>query len=904
MRRLYVCTLLCAVCLLCLAASALAETVSLDGIVYEIKDGYATFAGFADGATSISAHATVNGYPVTYLYSGEDLEGIIESSAAKELIIAPELSALDSSGLYFSSLQHLCPKLEKIVLPGTVTSIGDTLLYGLENLREFSVAEDNPLWQDIDGVLYSKNGHTLLIFPKGREGGYDAPAGVQAIGPEAFGYNTHLTRLTIPEGVTILEQGALSGASALEDVSLPASLVFLDRALPDSGSLQTIKVAEGNQVFASVDGVLFSKDLTGIIRFPVGRGGVYEIPGGVAVISEDAFGSNSQLTGLTIPEGVTQLTNGVLTSLNGLEQLSLPASLQTIGEWALPGGGKLQSVTVADESKSFQAYEGALFSRDGKTLLYCPPGKSGAYEIPLATQAIARYAFGSTQGLTSLTIPDGVTAIPEYAFAGLAGLREIHLPASLKEIGEGALPPYGSLERVEVDPGNTRYKSIGGVLFEGDELTFYPSGHPGQSYDVPVGTKSIVQRAFADCKALKTVSIPRGVTKIGEMTFSNCTALERVSLPITLTEIGIGAFSDCIALSGASLPPGVEVIGEYAFSNCASLESINLPAALKTIGQNAFADCVALSGITLPGGLETLGQYAFSNCSKLQKVYIPDSVRGIGNYAFLGSGPEFAIFAAKDSAGYWYAWEYGFLWSAPESGEPAQVKAVDRQTQSAVVNSGQSSLSLSSKPGKGGKSLGKYQNGTTVQVIDTDGDWAHVALYVKEGYMPLDSLMLTDPFNTLVRISWGRKNRERKEPLRLYDEPSEDAPSKTITEDVTMRILDTQGVWCRVKLSDREGYIPAQWLEMATSQRQDYESNITYRVVANPDFHDRLHLRKEPSTKSQSLGRYFNGTQVETLGDIQDGWAHVRVDGKEGYMMLKYLSLIYFGGESALLSPG
>jgi len=120
-----------------------------------------------------------------------------------------------------------------------------------------------------------------------------------------------------------------------------------------------------------------------------------------------------------------------------------------------------------------------------------------------------------------------------------------------------------------------------------------------------------------------------------------------------------------------------------------------------------------------------------------------------------------------------------------------------------------------------------------------------------------------------------------------------------------MRILDTVGVWYHVLIQDHEGYVPVQILNVAHSRPQYYEEEyIHYFVVANSKPQDRLHLREEPSTKSQSLGRYFNGTQVEVIGDIQDGWAHVRVDGREGYMMSQYLLSIDFGGEQSLWGHG
>lgn len=856
MCRLFLCALISALGLMCLfAPGAGAEIVTLDGIHYEIGDGYATFAGFVEGAESVTAHAMVNGFKVQYIWEGEQKE----NETVKEVAIGPEITDLEQIAS-FRNLLYICSAMERIIVPAVLTHIGENLSYIDGSLREFVVAQDNPMYRAIDGVLFSKDGRTLLVFPEGKGEEYDIPDGTESIGRSVFGYNERLTRLTVPEGVTQLEEGALWGLMALKDIVLPASLEWTDSdVLPSGGTLERVTVAQGNPHFQSPDGILFSKDGKTLVVFPSGRGGHYDIPPGTTDIRAGAFGSNASLESLTVPEGITELSGGMLSQMSGLKQISLPASLRSIGEMALPGYGDLEQITVADGNEHYQTYDGALFSRDGKTLLLYPAGRDGTYEIPPGTLLIGDHAFGENDGLTGITVPDGVTALADYLFWELGELETVYLPASLREIGIGTLPNYGALRRVEVAKGNQRYRSMDGVLFEGNELIHYPPSH-GLSYDVPAGTTRIRQGVFSDNEMLETVSIPRSVTEIGEEDFARCTALARVSLPITLTKIG----------------------------------------------RLAFANCIALSSITLPPSLTVLEEWAFYNCPSLSHLQIPDGVTELDRSMFEGHDPDFVLYAAKGSEGYWHAWEYDILWAEP-GGVPGIVKPIDRQTQSAVVNnaSNQELLDLFSKPDTGAKSLGKYLNGTTVQVLDTKDEWAHVQLYGAEGYMPLESLEFTDQFNSIIRITWGRKRQGMREQLRLYAEPSEDAPSEAVTEDVSMRILDTVGVWYHVLLKGREGYVPVQNLNVVHSQlRNDEQAYTGYLVVANPNSQDRLHLREQPSTKSRSLGRYFNGTQVEVIDYGQDGWAHVRVEDKEGYMMLEYLISIDGGGEQNLWGQG
>ena len=65
-----------------------------------------------------------------------------------------------------------------------------------------------------------------------------------------------------------------------------------------------------------------------------------------------------------------------------------------------------------------------------------------------------------------------------------------------------------------------------------------------------------------------------------------------------------------------------------------------------------------------------------------------------------------------------------------------------------------------------------------------------------------------------------------------------------------------------------------------------------YAVVHNPDAADRLNLRAAPNKKAESLGKYYNGVEVQILEELNNGWVRVRIGNRgvaEGYMMKAYL---------------
>ena len=136
-----------------------------------------------------------------------------------------------------------CGKLE-IVLPNSLREVNARDYQGVRGIQ---VRADHPTLTSIDGVLFSKDLNTLILYPNKEEPGYTVPDGVRMIGEGAFRENTALTRVSfpdslehignnafdrctglteivIPEGIRSIGSYAFSGCTALKSVRLPESL--------------------------------------------------------------------------------------------------------------------------------------------------------------------------------------------------------------------------------------------------------------------------------------------------------------------------------------------------------------------------------------------------------------------------------------------------------------------------------------------------------------------------------------------------------------------------------------------------------------------------------------------------------------------------------------------------------
>ncbi len=106
---------------------------------------------------------------------------------------------------------------------------------------------------------------------------------------------------------------------------------------------------------------------------------------------------------------------------------------------------------------------------------------------------------------------------------------------------------------------------------------------------IPNSVKKIENKAFYDCKELKSIDIPNSVTNIGNYAFSDCGSLTSIEIPSSVTEIGDAAFQGCDSLISIEIPDSVTEIGRYAFYGCHNLISIKIPNTIVKIGNDAFS---------------------------------------------------------------------------------------------------------------------------------------------------------------------------------------------------------------------------------------------------------------------------------------------------------------------------
>ena len=156
---------------------------------------------------------------------------------------------------------------------------------------------------------------------------------VVSIGNGAFSGCSSLTNVTFLDSVVSIGNGAFMGCSSLTNVTIPDSVTsigFTPFAYCDN--LLNIDVSTGNLYYCSVDGVLFDRDISTLIQFPVGKAAnKYTIPDSVASIGLGAFAGCGNLTNVVISDSVTNIGALAFIMCGSLTNVTIPDSVTSIG---------------------------------------------------------------------------------------------------------------------------------------------------------------------------------------------------------------------------------------------------------------------------------------------------------------------------------------------------------------------------------------------------------------------------------------------------------------------------------------------------------------------------------------------------------------------------------------------
>ena len=216
-------------------------------------------------------------------------ERSLNYSGLETLIIGNSVKTIGNTNFYN------CKKLKSIILGNNVTTIGENVFELCKSITDITVSAANTTYQSIDGVLYSKNGKTLIMYPPAKPNtGFIVPDTVTDISDYAFEYCSKLEKVTIPDSVTRIGDNAFIFSEKLETIIIGNNVTHI-------GLGAFHKTACYNNESKWKNGVLYIGNY--LIKAD-NLSGSYTIQSGTVYITDYAFYNCNELTDITIPASV------------------------------------------------------------------------------------------------------------------------------------------------------------------------------------------------------------------------------------------------------------------------------------------------------------------------------------------------------------------------------------------------------------------------------------------------------------------------------------------------------------------------------------------------------------------------------------------------------------------------
>ncbi len=556
------------------------------------------------------------------------------------------------------------------------------------------------------------------------------PGSVTSIGEEAMEFCENLKEIVIPEGVVSIGYGAFDRCDRLESVTIPDSVTEIEgRIFWICTNLTSIQVSPDHPVYEAVDLTLVDKKKKEIISASGAIRGKYAIPDGILAIGDSAFRGCRDLEELLIPDSVEEI--GKYAFDDGTVVRACPGSAawqhcradNSIRFTEISPEDYAETVRKLEQEKAdgTQPAAGRYFRDDEDVTLVSglyqyTVKEDGTAEITKADEfltdgnipaeldghrvtSIGSFSFHDCAKLEKVVIPEGVTSVGYGAFWNCGRLESVSIPDSLVSMDREPFSACRKLKTMEVSPDHPAFAVENGTLVNKRNMTliYIMDREDTGTYTVAQGIRTIDDSVFANsafsaiilpdsltsignlafrsCKNLTEIVIPEGVTMIGSQVFISCEKLESITLPDSLINIGGGIFGNNPALSAVRISPdhpAYEMIDHLLVDkrdrrivsalNCTP-EKYEIPAGIREIGYLAFQGSNDLTELTVPEGATKIWYSAFSGCEKLREITLPASMEEIGNYAFEYSR-ELLIKAPAGSWAQKYSEENGYRFEA------------------------------------------------------------------------------------------------------------------------------------------------------------------------------------------------------------------------------------------------
>ena len=269
-----------------------------------------------------------------------------------------------------------CTKLESIVIGNSIVSAAENMLDGCINLKKITMLSDNSTYTIEgktfqNGMLFNESKSELIRCCYLGSSNYIVPNGVKKIGDYAFTGCNQLESITFSDDVIMVGKYTFQNCRKLTSVKIGSGVSSMsETAFEGCTNLDEFVVIDNKGAYSTQDGILYNRSKTKVVRCPLNKRGIINLPASIGTIGDYAFSSCTGITSIYITE------------------------TGTIGNFAFSNCANLESIHIADRWNTH------TFIMD--------------------------YAFENCVKLSSITIP-ACSKVWGEAFVGCTGMKEIHL---------------------------------------------------------------------------------------------------------------------------------------------------------------------------------------------------------------------------------------------------------------------------------------------------------------------------------------------------------------------------------------------------------------------------------------------------------------------------------------------
>ena len=577
----------------------------------------------------------------------------------KDVAFGDGVYALNDYELYSTGITSL-------TIPASVTKIGYAALGDCRNLNNVNVDAANSYYCSEEGVLYDKSKLVLICYPARKDSKeFVCPESITTISEYAFSNAEYLEKITINSNLKKIGERAFSNNGLRSIYALcttPPSCESnsFEGNVPNNvilyvpkGCLDAYKSAVGWENLKNIQEI---EEETDSFRFTI-NGSTAILTGGDADESL-VIPSVVNVNGTDFP--VTAINDGAFRDNLKIREVTIPASVVTVGDKAFSGCTYLESLAIEDGQKTL-AFGADVFDNCAIKEAYIGREMNGAPLRGMST--LAKVSFGKS-----------VSSVKDYEFFN-TGLTDMLIPAQIKSIGYAAFGNCQDMRKFEVEEGNDNYFAESDVLFANTHfsrtgviyseskkfLLYYPAQKVETEFICPADVSEIAEYAFAGQEHLEMLTLYPGVTNIGAYAFSN-SQLKILniasSLPPTCQEnsfdgLSTGDVTLCVPqwdIDAYKTATGWNAIGKimslddnagdliYSITDryvmltgCNVSGVVNIPAsitlgnvtlAVNYISDNAFRENTKVTQINVPASVISIESKAFYKASQLKEINV------------------------------------------------------------------------------------------------------------------------------------------------------------------------------------------------------------------------------------------------------------------------------------------